>query len=74
MTPKEKAEQLMLRFDQEVFDPYSEPTSFEEDKQCALIVVDEILEAIKFLNYGIQYINQREYWDEVKEEIEKLDL
>ena len=71
MTTKEKAIELLTKYRRHL--PINTVTDLEV-KGCALIVVDEILEAIKFLNYGIQYINQREYWDEVKEEIEKLDL
>ena len=41
-------------------------------KQCALVAVDEIVEAVKFLHYGVEYINVRDYWAEVKEELEKL--
>jgi hypothetical protein len=42
---------------------------FHEAKQCALICVDEICEAIKPIRYGLDYINKRDDWDEVKEEI-----
>jgi len=58
MTPKEKAEELVNKFDL--------PSGLMsiERKQCALIAVDEI----------ILYCNQYEweYWQEVKQEIELI--
>jgi hypothetical protein len=63
MTPKEKAHEL--------FDKYNELLSyhifnghFDVSKQCALIAVDECL---KTCVYSMIY-----YWEEVKQEIEKL--
>ena len=41
-------------------------------KQCALMVVDKILYAITMADYGLDYLNQRDYWEQVKQEIEKL--
>ena len=67
MTPKEKAEQLVESFmniKQQKLADYSiiyHPTA----KQCALITVDEI---INELVYDIQF----DYWQQVKQEIEKL--
>jgi len=61
MTPKEKAKQL---------------TEFFEDaltlKDCAKITIDQMLDAIKFMPYGVQYLSARDYFEEVKEEIKKL--
>jgi hypothetical protein len=61
MTPKEKAKQL---------------TEFFEDaltlKDCAKITIDEMLDAIKFMPYGVRYLSARDYFEEVKEEIKKL--
>ena len=67
MIPKEKAEQLVESFmniKQQKLADYSiiyHPTA----KQCALITVDEI---INELVYDIQF----DYWQQVKQEIEKL--
>jgi len=61
MTPKEKAKQL---------------TEFFEDaltlKDCAKITIDQMLDAIKFMPYGVQYLSARDYFEEVKEEIKRL--
>ncbi|MDB4343543.1 hypothetical protein OAA15_00820 [bacterium] len=72
MTPKEKANELGNKFYQgSVFD-YSKQGHLEEIKRAkerALICVDEILESIRH----IARENLRvEYWEEVKQEIEKL--
>ncbi len=59
MTPKEKAKELVDKFD------IGEQLPYYSIKH-ALISVDEILDTYEFLS--IRYI----YWQEVKQEIEKL--
>jgi ATP phosphoribosyltransferase len=71
MTPKEKADELVERM-------YAVHTNSESKmvlyfaKQCALVAVDELLEAIQYLEPNIVLVSLLEYWLEVKEEIEKL--
>jgi hypothetical protein len=65
MTPKQKAEELYLKY-YPWFNDYANPKPAA--KQCALIAVDEILETIKWCIGD----SQVEYWQEVKQEIEKL--
>jgi hypothetical protein len=62
MTPKEKAQQL--------FDKYFEVTNnYYKAKECALIAVDEIMNVIiGSYDYELEKI----YWQDVKNEIEKL--
>jgi hypothetical protein len=70
MTPKKKAIELVDRFidyvncwDDETADPnYTQAYNYA--KQCALIAVNEILNICPLAN--------RDYWQEVKQEIEKL--
>ena len=62
MTPKEKATQLIYAF--EAFT--DRDNEYEFAKQCALIAVDEIL------NKAICKYSEAVYWQEVKQEIEKL--
>jgi hypothetical protein len=72
MTPKEKALEL--------FDKYWTLIAYKIEgsvgrlliKQCALIAVEEIMSALTYLPYGLDYLNQINYWDEVKQEIENL--
>ena len=60
MTPKEKAEDLIDSFSR---DGYDIVMSEKLAKRCALIAVDEIISLVG------RYSN---YWQEVKQEIEKL--
>ena len=73
MTPKEKAEELVDKF----FNWYPEQDAQFIAKQCALIAVDELIETHNgmqtFLLSEIGYlITSPDYWQEVKQEIEKL--
>jgi hypothetical protein len=63
MTPKEKAEELVDKFVQ--YTPADSEFEYPYAKKCALIAVNEILEII-FSDYDWQY------WNEVKQELEKL--
>lgn len=73
MTPKEKAEELFvkyamylranLRYDEE---------ANEDAKECALIAVDEIIESDWFIPTLRDKHEWTSYWKEVKTEIEKL--
>lgn len=68
MTPKEKAEELVLKFKELP----QEGTlmfyvAFEISKQCALIAIDEILKAAFYATDEIY-----NYYLEVKQEIKKL--
>lgn len=70
MTPKEKAEELVLRY-LRIDNNTNEWFNLHIAKQCALITVDEILEEL--LECGEVWMKSRiKYWQEVKQEIEKL--
>ncbi len=63
MTPKEKAEELVLKYlriDNNTREWFNKHIA----KQCALIAVDEIIKVMSD--------SQDWYWEEVKQEIEKL--
>ena len=64
MIPKDKAKELVHKMYGDEFDYMTEGQA----KQCALIAVDEILKVSIFF----KLIAETEYWNEVKEEIEKL--
>ena len=66
MTPQQKANELVVKFTVVGLQQRNEGI------QCALICVDEILDVIKVIPYGMQYLSARDYFEEVKEEIEKL--
>ena len=66
MTPKEKAEELFNKYYSYLKANLMHDEEAREDaKECALITVDEILKII--------HTNMEDkYWQEVKQEIEKL--
>jgi len=68
MTPKEKAEELVHRFD--IMQTYIKEFTFEDAKQCASIAVDEIKE---FMSLMVHSKQAYDYWDEVKTEIYNLN-
>jgi hypothetical protein len=74
MTPKEKAEELFSKYYNSIEHTLSEEYSPHEMfvvKQCALIAVDEIRDAIIEIN-EYDYQSLENYWYRVKQEIENL--
>jgi hypothetical protein len=78
MTPKEKAEELIMKFKSaESQDGYNDVRDIHAAIRCALIAVSEILSSgvdvdyyfDKSVGYMISYV---EYYQEVKQELEKL--
>jgi hypothetical protein len=70
LSPKEKATELFDKYyyyDSLLLDGIS----FRQAKQCALIAVDEIINSIVIIDLTTAK-NQFIYWDEVKNEIEKI--
>ena len=72
MTPKEKAEELFVRFNKEGLHQISSVINRfirkQMIKQCALVAVDEIINIIDAEDQFILY----NYWLQVKTEIEQL--
>jgi vacuolar-type H+-ATPase subunit H len=85
-TPKEKAEELVEKFYQYANEEFKDKSNEypgqvlserrkirkESSKQCSLISINELLEAIQYLEPNIVLVSLLEYWLEVKEEIENL--
>jgi hypothetical protein len=77
MTPKEKARELFYKFYNEM-NPYNPDCnlSINQCKECSIIAVDEIINNCLFEFYSCGFLTlktkHKEYWDEVKNEIEKL--
>jgi hypothetical protein len=71
MTPKEKAEELVDKYVSLTDGWVYGVKGWKHKKQCALIAVDEIVQAIRFTDAksDLGYVG---YWQEVKQEIEKL--
>lgn len=73
MTQQEKAKQIVFK----IYDTLLAAGNLQcypEAKQCALIAVDEILwEIIKYADNSREYVVENSlYWQQVKQEIEKL--
>ena len=68
MTPKEKAKQLVYKFKDDLYKQRGVTIYTEDAILCALIAVDEILNSIN--PFG-QFLG-KDYWQEVKQEIERL--
>jgi len=72
MTPKEKAEELVLKY-LKLQEPNYNWFHKGLAKQCASIAVDEIIKAIDFDWMEVQNLEQQHrYWEEVKQEIENI--
>jgi hypothetical protein len=77
MTPKEKAKELVSKFNFEhTGQSYILHQTVDESKRCALIAVDEMILVLPFTNTNStlnEYaIHLQKYLEQVKHEIEKL--
>jgi 5-methylthioribose kinase len=73
MTPKEKAIELVNKFNNYTSDEWWEGENGHKEnmKQCALISVNEIL-AIFYDDYQSMWIRELNFWHLVKQEIQAL--
>lgn len=73
MTPKEKAEELYSKFEDNIqgIEGYE---WWESAKQCAIIAVDEIINTDCLIDEDVYVMTPSyiQYWQQVKQEIEKL--
>ena len=75
MTPKEKAIELVHKFCSTTEGYYKSKKNLRNAKQCTLIAVNEILDGYEFDSLDIEHkriMDNINFWDEVKQEIEKL--
>lgn len=78
MTPEEKAQELIDKFKHPVRWKMGQEDVLDRAKQCALIAVDEVINsspARSPINDGsdaMPHFRAVKYWEQVKEEIEKL--
>jgi len=66
MTPTAKADYLLIKFNLSEY-RYNDVRDLYAANRCAIIAVDEILKVLT--KYGTK---EYEYWEEVKNELEKL--
>lgn len=74
MTPKEKAEELVIKFQQSRdAEDYNDVRDIHAAIRCALIAVDELIAcSVSYDIYNATWASQEKYWQEVKQEIEAL--
>jgi hypothetical protein len=77
MTPKEKALDLFEKYlTPNLINPLYGVLGYKDAKQCALITINEILSVLEYGGLWIysedDTISDRDFWQEVKAEIEKL--
>ena len=71
MTPKEKAKELFDKID--ILISTEDPCWKSEVINCAMVAVDELISILSMPNMPKYYsIATDEYWQEVKQELEKL--
>jgi hypothetical protein len=71
MTPKEKSKELINKFTDPVRWRLGQENVTQRAKECALIAVDEIL-SMGIMSDSGNWRMAKSYWEEVKQEIEKL--
>ena len=71
MIPKDKAKELVLKYEKILFNRFTTEEDWVKCVECALLAVDEIL-SLNVFEYYSDWTNTIEYWEEVKREIEKL--
>ena len=69
MTPKEKAQDLWLRYYELIDDDYSNEAAKNMAKEYAQIAVDEIMKSLDDVLHPNPF---GQYWNQVKQEIENL--
>ena len=70
MTPKLKAKELVEKFEKIIISASANSWT-NESKQCAIILVQEIIQLCKD-EFDYSIYSPIDYWNEVKLEIEKL--
>lgn len=74
MTPKEKAEELVTKYKGLVTRDYKyddEPI-FDCQKECALILVEDIISENKLFPYNTIFYERINFWEKVKVELNKM--
>jgi hypothetical protein len=75
MTPKDKAIELYIKYIDAYNDRNLQVSDYQFAKRCVLIAVDEIINGYEFDSLDIEHkriMDNINFWDEVKQEIQKL--
>ena len=72
MTPKEKAQELVDKFRNEILSFLGDRIKDQNAKRCALVAVDELIKIHYLLTTTHDTSPSINYWKEVKQEIQNL--
>jgi hypothetical protein len=74
MTPKEKAIDLINKYNNSIMSFLSDNMKYQNAIKCALIAVDEIIKTDMLIDEDtfVETPSYLQYWKEVKQELEKL--
>ncbi len=74
MTPKQKAQELYRNTYKKAMQIRGSDLMTEVAKQFSLLTVDETMESLEDLPLALtkEYYDSKKYWQEVKQELEKL--
>jgi len=72
MTPVEKAQELVDKYRNTIMSFLSDNMKDMNAKNSALIAVNEIINAFKICDMDIWDMEEMTYWEQVKQEINKL--
>jgi uncharacterized protein (DUF2164 family) len=70
MKPEEKAKELVEKFRRYI--SADEDLEYEYSKQCAIIAVEEVIEELSEHQYSNEIDISKDFWNEVKNEINNL--
>ncbi len=73
MKAKEKAEQIVNKYEKYLFDRFTNEEDWVMCVECALIAVDQIILANPHSNpFNTESVSTMKYWVDVRKEIDKL--
>jgi hypothetical protein len=74
MKPKEKARELIDKYNNSIMSFLSDNMKYQNAIKCALIAVDEIIKTDMLIDEDtfVETPSYLQYWKEVKQELEKL--
>ena len=72
MTPKQKAIEIVEKYEKYLYDKNTQDEEWVKCIECAIIAVDEIINSLPPYEYGLEFVAKFQYWLDVKNEIDLL--
>ena len=72
MIPKEKAKELVNKYFRNEYLHFE--LNIQQAILCAHIAVDIVLGSLSKTEYGLDYLNQRDYWLDVRQILEDMKI